>query len=107
MQKKRNLEAAELLHTQNNVSATHNENSNLIERKQIPGTLFQAIKDETGWFITISKYALTERYDTIERAMEEMEKNKWSVITIAIIAIIESKEILITKDDEIIERIQK
>lgn len=66
------------------------ENSQLIEHTGVEGTPFTAVTDSDGTFITLGRYKLTERFDTVENAMQNMEENKWTQI-LNIVAIVQEK----------------
>lgn len=77
------IKQSELLNAQLGSDGTPKESSNseLIQREKIEGTPFWIIgQEEKEWFITMKNYKITEAKGTKEEAIEELEKNKWSVI---------------------------
>lgn len=54
----------------------------LVDRKQIENTPFEAVKwDEEPYFLALGSYRLPVRGETIEQLQENLEAQKWEVIT--------------------------
>lgn len=72
----------DILNIQNNAEETHkSESGELIKRKQMENTPFWIIgDDETGYFGTLGKYQITERYPTQEAVQNHIETQTWDII---------------------------
>lgn len=78
--------------------------SKLIHREPITNTPFWIIGNEqTGYFITIKDFRITEIYKTIQEAKECLVKEQWNIITrlIPIVYEIMIKEII--KEEKLTE----
>lgn len=57
--------------------------------EKIEGTLFSIANDpETGWFLSIGKYIITEPFPTKEEAISQLELDKWNIIMKMIILVV-------------------
>lgn len=70
----------------NNAEDSHSKNSTLAENIPVPNTPFVARMRDEKWFITMGDYAITEKFDTKEDAINTLETNRWE-ITVTLIAI--------------------
>lgn len=59
-----------------NAKKTNNSNS-LIERVEIDGTPFTAIRNEEEWFLTMGKYRLTQAMKTLEEVKNDATNTDW------------------------------
>lgn len=87
----------EQLHTQTNAGTqeSHKENSSsekLVEREQIGGTPYWVVgnKDQ-GYMVTFGKWQMTEREETMEKALEYYEKNEVNVVLTTAIILIDER----------------
>lgn len=87
MQKEANTAQADLLHIQNSVDVTHNDNSPLIIHEEIENTPFTITGNkEKGYFVRMGKYRLTEYHKNKEDAIYLIN---WTNILTLICAIID------------------
>lgn len=87
MSKEVHTEQAELLHTQTSAEETNNKNSRLIIHEEIEGTPFIITgNEETGYFVRMGKYRLTEYHKDKKNA--EFQLN-WTNIMTLICAIVD------------------
>lgn len=80
MSEKTNTAHGELLNTQLNAEETTNSNSQLIEREKVGGTPFWIIKEKDEWFLGMAGYRITEKFQTMEGALNEIYHNEWMLI---------------------------
>lgn len=66
----------ELQQSQNTVNETHNKDS-LIEAVPIDGTPFTAIRTDQVWFLTLGKYRLSEKLNTLQEVKDEALNSSW------------------------------
>lgn len=74
---------SELLNGNTSVEETHKENSgnNLIERVEMEGTPFVAIKmEEGGWFLTMGNHRLTEEVSELHILEEMVSIKSWNLL---------------------------
>lgn len=75
------------------------ESGELIQRKQILGTPFTAIKlENTKWFLTMGKHRLTEPDYEYEDLLRLVEKVDWTLIVNTVLTIIDNMTIKEHKD---------
>lgn len=75
---------------QSNVKENNNSKSTLITRERINKTPFTVIgNEETGYFIAMGDYRLTEIHKRIEQAMAEILEEPWNVTLKMMSAIID------------------
>lgn len=83
----------ELLKLQTSAENTHNKNSHLIVREEIPNTPFVMVGNDTvGYMLTLGQYNLTEFQPSMSDVVEHWEKNKWIIIERMIGAMIHFNE---------------
>ena len=58
-----------------------------MEREDIPGTPFQAIKKDGLWFMTWGQYLLTKPSETKEELLELLESDTWNIIGVFVISV--------------------
>lgn len=82
MQHSTNKKQGELLNTQLNVEGTPNSPSGkLIEREQMKDTPFWIIgTEENGYFGTLGKYQITEKFPTKQAVENHVETKVWEII---------------------------
>lgn len=77
-------------HTQSNTEENNNSNYSheLIHREQIEHTPFWIVgNEENGYKLTMSKYQLTETYDTIDEVKQLLVTHKWNIISNMIVTL--------------------
>lgn len=79
MQKSTNNKQEELLNTQLNAEETHKENSSLFDSEPVVNTPFTMVTTETGTFLTMGNYRITEPYQTKEEAKDQLN-NIWDIM---------------------------
>ncbi len=67
-----------------NSASSSNE---LVEVKPIPNTPFAAVKVDTGWFLCIGKYRLSEILDSEEAVIEDAKDTSWDRLMQVILAV--------------------
>jgi len=69
-----------------------NSNSELLQRKPIEGTPFEAVNTGEGWFLTLGKYKLTDKKEDIVELLEEtkVKETNWEFLITTMSVIIES-----------------
>lgn len=80
--------------TQLNVENNHNNNSTLIDYKEIEGTPFTMVRKEDKYFLIMGDYRMTEPTNTEEETMEKIEKEKWLLIFHIAATVIEKMSII-------------
>lgn len=80
----------DILNTQTSAEEIHNDNSPLITHKKVEETPFYITgNNETGYFVRMGDYRLTEIHKTEEEAATELKTNYWHIIIRIVGAIIE------------------
>lgn len=84
----------DILNIQTNADVNQNKvnysNEELLHKERIDNTPFYIIgNNEQGYFITYGKYRITERKNTIVEIREELEKDRWTIITVLIAVLIQ------------------
>ena len=62
----------------------------LIKRTEVKNTPFTIISTENEHFGTMGKYRITEKHDTLEKAIEDVEKITWNRIVQVLLLLNES-----------------
>lgn len=57
--------------------------------KEIKGTPFNMVKQESGYTITFADYKVSEEYETEEEALELIAEKNWKLISTLVIAIVD------------------
>lgn len=71
-----------------NKETSFDQNNQLIEREPIDGTPFYCVGNlETGFFIALGKYRLTEPKPSVYECMKQLQDNQWHIIMNLIITI--------------------
>lgn len=66
--------------------------SQTVERKGIEGTPFQLIKYEEKFHISWNEYALTNRYESEEEALELLKTDIWNIVGVYVVSIIDMRQ---------------
>lgn len=73
----------------------------LLEKVEIEGTPFTAIKLDAKWFLTMGKYRISELYDTLQEVQQDAQDASWMrIMTIMNIMIQEDKALEKAKQAE-------
>lgn len=106
MQKPISTKQRDILNTQENVDQDQNkENYSLIERHIIENSPFMAIRLEDNWFLVMGDHRITDDYNTKEEAVERLVIEKWRIIALMVLIMIQDVPLLtqIMKVNEIEE----
>lgn len=73
------METTELKHSDTNVESTTKQNSNskLFEQVPIENTPFTAVKMDDKWFLTMGKYRLSEKLNSLDEVKAEAMDASW------------------------------
>lgn len=74
------------------------ENSTLYDVEKLGNTPFALIKQENKYFLVLGNNRVTEKYETREEAIEQLEVSKWDLILH--LAIVVTERILETREQE-------
>jgi len=77
----------ELLSTLTNAKESDRQDSgSLIERKELGGGSFIAIKKDGGWFLTMGKYQITDEHENLHELEKMVSGIDWKLmITVGIL----------------------
>jgi len=84
----------ELLSTLTNAKESDRQDSgSLIERKELGGGSFIAIKKDGGWFLTMGKYQITDEHENLHELEKMVSGIDWKLmITIIGVMVEESRK---------------
>lgn len=89
----------ELLQSQTSVENSNSDNNNslpeLLTIEPLENTPFKVVgNDETGYFIALGKYKITNHYEDATKAIEYLKTNQWNVIISMVGAILKAENLI-------------
>lgn len=73
---------------QEQTKSNESELTKLVEREKVEGTPFEIIKyPDSGYFVALNKYRVTEEFETMLEAVEVIDNKEWDFLTTVMITI--------------------